>query len=353
MPAIIASPVDNPFESPADFLSAVESATSSHRNHDPRLREFYRTRMQANGGGNTLEDPHGGFLMPAEWSPLVQSLNFEDPTDRFVRVVQASTPNVKVPARFSAEGRDSSSTGGLLARGRLETQADEPSRMNLKRIELSPRYLGGVSFATNQLVRAATPQFTELLAASFREELAWETLNHRINGTGVGEPQGALNSACKIVAPKEGGQNANTITGNNIVNMAKRCWNYERAIWLANHDTMPQLAQAHLAGTNSDRFLFTQGGQSFMLNCRPVYFTEFARSLGTEGDLILGTWGEYLVCVLGGFRGEASVHVRFVERETAFRFWIEIDSRPWWETQLTPRYGSNQLSPFITLETRD
>ncbi|MHC2066549.1 phage major capsid protein [Bremerella sp. T1] len=354
---IIAQQPKNHFKNPGEFLDSVRKATLNPKSKDARLNGFEKVGVQAAGSDEhgVYSDPRGGFTMPTEWSPSIQSLDFDDPTSPFVRVIQTDAYRVRVPARFEMSGRDTSSTGGITVGRRAETQPDEPTRGQFFSIELEPSYLGALSFASDRLVSSSTPDFQQLLATAIQEEIGWATLDDRLNGTGAGQPTGVVDSPCTIEVEKESMQPADTITGNNIIDMASRCWNYQDAIWLANHDCLPQISQAHIVGTNSDEFLFkpAQGVRAVgLLHGRPLILTEFCQTLGNRGDIVLGNWREYLVAINGGFRGEASIHVRFVESQTAFRFWIEIDSTPWWLSTLTPKYGANTLSPFVTLEAR-
>jgi len=46
------------------------------------------------------------------------------------------------------------------------------------------------------------------------------------------------------------------------------------------------------------------------------------------------------------------MHVRFNTDETDWRFIQRLDGRPWIDSALTPRNGSNTVSPFVNLATR-
>jgi len=47
-----------------------------------------------------------------------------------------------------------------------------------------------------------------------------------------------------------------------------------------------------------------------------------------------------------------SVHVRFLNHERTFKFWMENDGRCWWRSAMTPKRSASTLSPFVTLATR-
>jgi len=48
----------------------------------------------------------------------------------------------------------------------------------------------------------------------------------------------------------------------------------------------------------------------------------------------------------------SSAHTRFPTDETDFRFIQRVDGRPWIDSALTPRNGSDTLSPFMAIAAR-
>jgi len=45
------------------------------------------------------------------------------------------------------------------------------------------------------------------------------------------------------------------------------------------------------------------------------------------------------------------MHVRFVNRESAFLAYERNAGAPWWRAALTPNQSATTLSPFVTLST--
>lgn len=334
------------FASPNEFLNAVRRAELTDVT-DPRLQGSHEFATAGSDEHGIYSNPYGGFLVPVELSPSVQSIASFNPTDQFVRIVQSEAYTVNVPARFEQSGRDTSTTGGLVVNRRAETSQSNATRAKFHLIKLEPRALEGFTYATEELLEGTQGGFQQLLAQSFAEEIAWKTLDERINGDGVNKPLGALNAPCRIEVAKESGQTATTIEYSNITKMMERVWDYRNAVWFANHDCLRNLLD--MVDSQNNRCWL--GDMDFFMG-RPLYTTEFCRTLGTAGDILLANWGEYVVAIRGQFQGVASVHCRFVQHEQAFRFWLNIDSAPWWQTALTPKYGANTLSPFVTLATR-
>jgi HK97 family phage major capsid protein len=94
------------------------------------------------------------------------------------------------------------------------------------------------------------------------------------------------------------------------------------------------------------------GGQYGMLLGRPVIPVEYCATLGTPGDIILADFSQYVAADKGAPQAASSIHVRFINDETTFRFVYRVDGQPAWKKALTPKNGTNTYSPFITLATR-
>src|SRR5690606_4983645 len=89
-----------------------------------------------------------------------------------------------------------------------------------------------------------------------------------------------------------------------------------------------------------------------MLLGRPIFYSEHASPVGEEGDLLLVNWSQYLEGLYQPIQSAESVHVRFVNHERAFKFWLRNAGAPWWRAPLTPNQSAVTLSPIVTLETR-
>ena len=197
-----------------------------------------------------------------------------------------------------------------------------------------------------------SPQsFAAILEQGFSDEFKAKMLDEKINGTGTGEFVGVLNAPATVVQAKESGQAANTVVFENVINMRSRNWGFGNSVWLAAHDTMPQLAAMN-DGTNHIYLPSVRDDVPETLLGRPIFYSEFVPKLGTKGDIILGNWSQYLMGMLQGAQSAESVHVRFDSHERAFKFWMRNDGQPWWRTALTPKNAGPTLSPFVSLAVR-
>lgn len=346
------------FKSHIEFLGAVMAQGSKIEIRDPRLRYLYSEgteRMAAAGSDESgaYTNPNGGFLLPTGLVPGVQQISVDpDPITPRCQPVPMATDSVEINARVDKDHRTSVS-GGLQVYRRAETQQVTAKRPSTKLLKLEAYELMGVSFSSQKLMRFSPISFAALLATGFRDEFAAKSIDEHLYGTGVGMHLGVMNSPCKIAVPAEEGQDANTINDQNLINMRARCWGYGSSIWLANEDCIPQLYQIN-QGLESAPLWIQSVREDIpdMLFGRPLIFTEHCETVGTEGDIVLGNWSQYLEGELMPLESEESTHVRFLENELAFKFWKMNAGMPWWDDTLIPRKSTMTRSPFVTLATR-
>jgi HK97 family phage major capsid protein len=338
------------FTSPREFIGAVIQAGRGYT-EDQRLKYLTVGSDEA----RTNSDPAGGFLVPVGYSPdVLKIMPEDDPMGGLTTKMPMERPIIKLPARAD-KNHSSSVSGGLTVTRRPETVAATASQMTLEQVTMEAHSLFGLSYATEELLTDSPTSFAAILAAGFSDQFTGHLVNERLVGTGVGEFQGVIGAACTISVSKETGQAAATIVKENLDKMAARCYGFGKAVWVANHNTRPQLSSLSQAvgtgGALVPYFTFDPNtGKGYLLG-RPIIFSEFAKTLGTVGDIVLGNWSEYLEGVYQPLQSAESVHVRFVNHERAFKFWTRNAGVPWWKSALTPKNGDT-LSPFVTLATR-
>lgn len=337
------------FSDHREFLTLVMAAGQTGRVEDPRLKFM----TAGSDEQSTVSDPYGGFLIPAGFAPSALKVMAEsDPLGALTNKVPMATPQVSFNARVD-KNHSTSVSGGFVVYRRAETQAVSSSRQQYEQVVLNANSLMGLAYASEEVLARSPISFIALIEDGMRDEFPAKLFNERLNGTGVGQFEGVMNSPALIDVAKESGQAASTIVFENILKMSARCWGYGNSVWVANHNCRVQLRSLTQAiGTAGVAVpLFTNQDGVERLDGRPIYFTEFAQTLGTSGDLMLLNLSQYLEGTLTNMQQAESMHVRFENHERTFKFWMENDGRGWWRTALTPKNGST-LSPFISLATR-
>ncbi|HPK03574.1 MAG TPA: phage major capsid protein [Candidatus Sumerlaeota bacterium] len=335
------------FRNPREFLMAVLNHARGGR-----LTEQLKSLAAGSDEQGGYSDPYGGFLVPAGFSPeLLSTMAESDPISARVRQIPMNAPTVAFNASVDKD-HSSSVSGGLRVYRRAETDTVPASRMQFEQVRLEAHSLFGVAFATEEILQDSAISFISLLESGFGKEFAAKLVDERLNGSGVGQFLGVLKSPCLITVAKEGGQPADSFVYMNLVKMRAQCFGYGNAIWLANHDTLPQL----LTLVNPAGQLIWQqsarDGEPDRILGRPIIFTEFCDTVGDAGDIVLGDWSQYLEGTYQRPGSAESIHVRFENHERAFKFYMRNDGAPWWRSALTPKNGAAQRSPFVTLAAR-
>ena len=268
-------------------------------------------------------------------------------------------PRVEIPARTDKDHSTGSVSGGLLVTRRAETQTQQATRMQMERVALVATSLFGLNYATEELLADSPTSFAALLETGFRDQFKAHLVNERLFGTGVGEFEGVMNSPALVSVSKDTNQTTKTITYTNVIGMMARCWQYDKAVWLYNHDCLPQLMQLYFNPAGASNALAVPVWQPSarekepdLLFGRPAFATEFCQTVGTTGDIILCVWQEFLEGTYEPLNAAESIHVRFVNHERTFKFWLRNAGRSWWRSALTPRRSASTLSPFVALQSR-
>jgi len=332
-----------------EWAIAVRSATLG-QGADPRL-------FAAATGMGTAIPSDGGFAVPLEVAPGIEYDMFAagDLLSRVdARTITGDAMAFNVINETSRA--DSSRQGGVLAYWVDQGTAPTASQTKLARVEMKLRKIGCLGYATDELVADAAALGAELQSL-FANELVFGVEDAITEGTGAGAPLGYLNAPCLVSVSKESGQTAATIVGANITKMWARLTQRARgnAVWLANADTIPQLAVLTTpVGTAGFAYPYASvSNGAISLWGKPVVFTEYNATLGTVGDIVLIDLSQYRLIRKGGVEQASSMHVLFTTDQMTYRAFYRCDGQMMPRAAVTPYKGaSNTLSPVVVLATR-
>lgn len=341
------------------MLLEVARASRQHPSqYDPRLVPSAIT-----GLGESVAS-EGGFLVGTDMAAGLLSRIYDNTQfltgganyDSVTAIPISSGSNgVKINAVNETSRADGSRSGGVQIFWTEEGGTKADSKPALRQIELSLKKLIGLYYATDELLADASA-LEAIVSKIFADEFAFVLQNALFDGDGAGKPLGFLQSNALVTVPKEGGQAAASVVKANIDKMYSRLWarGLPRSVWFINQDVQPALDSLVDAGNNS--VYLPPGGLSAQpfgtLKGRPVVPIEQSKTLGTLGDITFCDLGEYYYATKGPMQTASSIHVRFVNDETAFRFVLRVDGTPAWNNVLTPFQGTATQSPFIALATR-
>jgi len=220
------------------------------------------------------------------------------------------------------------------------------------RITLNRAKLGLFTRASNELVMAS--QFEQELIPALNNAIAYERDSAFLFGTGVGQPQGAVNAVSTIEVAKETGQAAATIVKANLDKMLSRLHPalFNEAVWVVSPTTLPSLLNlSQDIGTAGAAMPVMNSGGSLSIHTRPVLISSKMKALGTSGDIILAAFSQYAVGLTRGIAVDRSEHFKFQNDQTVWRARFLADGQSRWATTFTPKNGST-LSWCVKLATR-
>lgn len=359
------------FESLGEQLIAIKNFhTSKGQDIDPRLLVNEAKTARARGkniegkaatGLNETVDSEGGVLVQTDFVSELYKQMFDTGilASRCQRVqIGAGSNGLTWNAVDETSRVDGSRRGGIQVYRTAEAGTKTASTTKFARREMRLEKMAGLFYATDELLEDSTA-LASMVTGFFGEEFGYKLDSEILSGTGAGQCLGILNSGALVSVAKETGQAAATLVAENLIKMYSRlsARSMPRAVWYINQDIIPQLFTMKITiGTGGQLVYMPANGLSQApygtLFGRPVQPIEQAETLGTKGDIILADLSEYLLIEKGGLKTDSSIHVRFVNDETAFRFVVRNNGQPKWRLPLTPAKGSATTSPFVSLDTR-
>lgn len=345
----------------------------------------FRASGGSDGALNEAVPSEGGFLVNADYSDRIYQRTYltGEITRRCQRQPISSNANRMILRVVDEDSRaDGSRMGGVLSYWQNEADIFLSSRPKFRRIELVLNKLTALVYATDELLEDVAA-LEAWIMQNLPTEIAFRTEDAIFQGTGAGQPAGIFKSAAfQALTP---GNTANVITGTDVIAMLAQFWypgmrnmipayssenltagapagpKIPAAAWFVSQSTFPQLfnLQQPMQGSGSAVpavvLLYHAPGENPLygpygeLMGLPVIPTEHNAALGTVGDIVLADLSQVLLADKGAVQAAASMHVRFLYDEMAFRFTYRVDAQTTWKKPLTPKDGGPNLSPFIGL----
>lgn len=352
------------FKSLGEMAYHVRFASLRERGSmDPRLERL----AAASTYGNEASGSDGGFAVPPDFrTAIMEKVMGEDSLLSRCDQITTSGNTFTCPADETTPWQ---TTGGIQAYWDGEAATATQSKPALENKTIKLNKIRALVPMTEELLEDA-PAMDAYLRNKAPAKIGFKVNLAIIQGTGVGQPLGILNSGCLVTVTKEGSQVADTLVGNNVIKMYARmpAANRRNAVWLINQDIEPQLFKLSLPGTDNEGNATTGwGGLIYMppggvsgapygtLFGRPVIPTEACETLGDKGDIIFADMSQYLALLKSGPnpRVETSMHLWFDQDLLAFKFVLRVGGMPWWSSTISGRDGTpTTYSPFVTLEAR-
>jgi HK97 family phage major capsid protein len=350
------------FDSMGDF--AIQCRKSAGGQFTEKMGNWLNQVSKAPSGQNEGIDSEGGFLVPTLTRNTLMS-NLLETSIAYPRTMKIPmmTNAVGIPV-IEDESHENHVFGGIIVYRPDEGGDITASKMKLGKVNLELSKIACLVYATSELLEDSPISIEPMLSNGFGQAIGFQIDEDLLHGNGANQSLGILNAPSLVTVAKESGQAADTIVTDNILKMWSRLrpTGQGSAIWQANIDTFVMLAKLSLpVGTGGSTAGLMQtstngvtGKPLTTLLGRPIEFSEHNNTLGDKGDITLADWSQYLVGEKNGgqIRTASSIHLKFVSDQTAFRFIVRMDGKPWEKTALTPKHSTKTLSSFVTLAAR-
>lgn len=359
---------------------------------DPRLTGVFgdfdeRGVFQASGGSdgalNEAVPSEGGFLVGSDISERIYQRTYltGEITRRCTRQpISANSNRLKLRVVDEDSRADGSRMGGVLAFWANEADTFMYTRPKFREVELFLNKLTALTFVTDELLTDAAA-LEAWIMNNLPTELAFRVEDAVFQGSGAGQPLGVFNSQALLTIARDSGDSGAVFTAPDVLNMWARFWHpglansiadqssenltppgnvgqQPAAAWFIDQTVIPQLFKMTLGSGTAVILLYHPPGYMGLpgpygqLLGLPVIPTEHNLVLGTPGDVLLADMSQVLLADKGVPEVAASMHVRFVQGEMAYRFTYRVDAQTTWKKPLTPKSGGSTLSPFVVVATR-
>ena len=305
-------------------------------------------RVKTAGHWETGDDTQGGFLVAEEWADgIYEAAALEGAIVRpRARLFNTSSDSLKLTTLIDSN-RSTNIFGGITFR--WETEAEQKTGITkpaLGQIELTAHKLVGGCYVSNEL-EDDHGAFGQIMNASFGVAIRFEEDYYFLWGNGAGQPLGIMNAGCMIQVTRAA---AGALDWADFANMSKRLlpdsWN--RAVWLISPSGVESLLNATASAANQATVF--DASRMTILN-RPIIVTEKCSMMGTQGDVILADFSHYAIADRSIEVAGSRLGAGFDEDETFWRVVLRVDGQPLLQSAITPKLGTDTLSPFVSLTT--
>lgn len=295
----------------------------------------------------------GGFSVP---DPLAAKWLDASLPDEIVRsratVWPMTSATRKVPGWDGADMSSGEYFGGFAMEFLSEEGEGTKQTGKLRLIELAAKK-GAIFVDISNELREDGQGFESQLEMAIKKSIGLGMDHYFITGTGAGQPLGMLNDPAIVSVAKESGQSADTLVIDNLSKMYARHYAPQRAVWLANATTVPQMLTLTISVGTGGAYIpmMKETGGGFSLFGRPVIFSQSMPVLGDANDIVLVDPSQYAIGLRKDVRLEKSNIPGWTTDLMSYRAIVRFDGQGTWNAAITPRNGDT-LSWVVGLAER-
>lgn len=302
----------------------------------------------------------GGLLVPAEFQARVKMVQ---DTATIVRpraeIIRMNRRQVTLPV-LNQQGTVSGGAswyGGIVTYYADEAGSLTESTPSWRDVTLTAHKLTGLTRTSNELLADSAIALEDFLMGDmgFPGAMAHRADMDYLSGSGVGKPEGILNSNALLATG--GHANGNRLANNDVqyedlTAMLGKMLPTANGVWIANQSVLTTLMNMN-GPTGNASYLWgnTQAGVPNTLLGRPIIFTDKLPALGTLGDIMLVDFSYYMIGDRQAMTMDMSTQEgnSFVQDQSTWRMTMRHDGKAWMNAPITYQDGTTQVSPFVAL----
>lgn len=303
----------------------------------------------------------GGFLVPIEQRTNLMAVMTQNNIVRSrATVIPMSRREISIPVLDQTDTTEGTPHlfGGINVFWQAEATEKTQSEPNFRQIKLTANKLVGYTRASDELLADSAVSLEAFLTGNmgFAGAMSWKEDYAFINGNGVGQPLGILNSGVTTTVAREVQAD---VTYTDLVNMEASFYSpSNRGVWVASQSLKAKLmlmkdpANQYIWSSASSIPQIATASPSATLLGRPIVFTldQLPRTTTTSnGDLILADFSFYLIGDRQNTTIESTKFDRWRYDQTSWRAVHRVDGQPWLSAPITSVDGTTTVSPFVIL----
>jgi len=351
----------NTFKTLGEYLVTVHKAGKS-QTHDSRLTYFSEDDPKELKDLNESVGSDGGFLVPPEFRNTMLAVLTQNNIVRRngATVIPMARREINIPVldQTGTTAGEPHQFGGINVFWQAEASEKNQSEPNFRQVKLVANKLVGYTRASDELLADSAVSLEAFLTGNmgFAGAIAWREDYAFLNGTGVGQPLGILNSAVTTTVARTVQAD---VTYTDLVNMEAAFYSpSNRGVWVASQSLKAKLmlmrdpANQYIWSSATSIPGIAGAAPSNTLLGRPIIFTldQLPRTTTTSnGDLLLADFSFYLIGDRQNTTIESTKYDRWRYDQTSWRVVHRVDGQPWLTAPITSVDGTTQVSPFVIL----
>lgn len=277
------------------------------------------------------DNESGGFTVPEEF--VASIVQYQEPQNVVwprATIQPMKTDRLRMPKLAQVSAGTVNHFGGVVMTWTGEAGPKTGTEPSFESLALNAHELSGYIPVSDTLLADAPLNLANFLTNLLGRAWMWTTDFTFLQGNGAAKPMGIINDPAVIIVAR---QTAGTVVLTDINNMIRALPSHFHpgANWLLDLNTLGLLQNERDTvnallirespyAVTGDLIRTMKGKQVFLSDNKTA-------TLGTQGDVVLGLWPEYIIGDRQRFQVATSIHAMFTSNTTVIRITGRVDGQ--------------------------